>query len=385
MNTAIIVGAGKGKRMGSKINKILLTLSGKPIICYTIEKFEDCAGIGQIILVVNKEDLNDIDELVKKYSYTKIIKIVEGGEHRQDSVYNGIRAIKDGKREDIIVVHNAANPFVSKKTISEAIENAMEFGAAAVAFKAKDTIKKVNRYGFVDKTLNREELWQMQTPQAIEYSLAVRAFVNAYNDNFYGTDDVSLVERIGHRIKIIESNIDNIKITNTDDMDFSNTLFSNSRVGLGQDSHRFANDEKLLFLGGVLIENENGLEANSDGDVVLHALCNALSQAVGGRSLGYYADSLFKKGVIDSKEYLKVFLKMVGDNEYKINNAGIMIEAKKPRLENYEEKIKESIANLIGVEKEKVGLAATSGEELSDFGRGLGIQCFAIVSLTKTN
>ena len=383
MNIAIIVGAGKGKRMNSKVSKILLSLAEKPVICRTIEKFENCAEIDSIILVVNRDNLKEIERLVEYNCYEKVIKIVEGGEKRQDSVYNAIKEGNHARPDDIILIHNAANPLVAEETIKEVIKAAKEFGAAVAAVKAKDTIKEADDGNFVNRTLEREKIWCMQTPQAMKYGLAVRAFIKAYNDNFYGTDDVSLVERLGHKVKIIESNADNIKLTTKEDMGFANSLFSRERVGLGQDSHRFSRKEKRLILGGVLIENEQGLEANSDGDVVLHALCNALSQSIGGKSLGYYADPMFKDGIKDSRKYLMKIIEMIEKDDYSINNIGIMIEAKKPRLERYEEKIKESIANMVGIDKERVGLTATSGEELTDFGKGLGIQVFAIASVVK--
>src|SRR3989338_3043631 len=268
MNIAIIVGAGKGKRMNSKVSKILLSLAEKPVICCTIEKFENCAEIDSIILVVDKDNLKEVERLVEYNCYEKVIKIVEGGEKRQDSVYNAIKEGNHARPDDIILIHNAANPLVAEETIKEVIKAAKEFGAAAAAVKAKDTIKEIDDNNFVSRTLEREKLWCMQTPQAMKYGLAARAFIKAYNDGFYGTDDASLVERLGHKVKIIESNADNIKITTKDDLEFANSLFSRERVGLGQDSHRFSRKERSLILGGVLIENEQGLEANSDGDVV---------------------------------------------------------------------------------------------------------------------
>ncbi len=133
----------------------------------------------------------------------------------------------------------------------------------------------------------------------------------------------------------------------------------------------------------MIIPGENGLEANSDGDVILHALFNALSQAVGERSLGNYADSMCKKGIKDSKEYLKVILGIINKKNYKINNIGFMIEAKRPRLSGHDDKIKESIADLLGIPKDRVGITATSGEELTPFGQGKAIQVFSVAALSR--
>ncbi|MBW2984298.1 2-C-methyl-D-erythritol 2,4-cyclodiphosphate synthase, partial [Candidatus Woesearchaeota archaeon] len=213
-------------------------------------------------------------------------------------------------------------------------------------------------------------------------SLAKEAFEKAYRDNFYGTDDVGLVERLGKKVKIVECNDENIKITTKNDLEKIRILKDSSIIGFGQDSHKFT-DNKPLILGGVIIPNEDGLEANSDGDVILHALFNALSQAIGGKSLGYYADPMFEKGIADSKEYIKVIIDMINKKNYKINNVGFMIEAKKPRLDEYEGKITESIAELLGIKKEQVGITATSGEGLTPFGQAKAMQVFSIASLSR--
>ncbi len=382
MNYAIIVGAGKGKRMNNKVNKILLSLNDKPILHHSIKPFEDSALIDKILLIANKDDVIELTSMIKSSGFKKV-EIIEGGEERQDSVYNGIRLLDNAKGDDIIIIHNGVNPFISDKLIDEVINDAKEHGACAVAYKAKDTVKEVDEGGFVIKTLDRNRLWQMQTPQAAKYKLLVRAFVKAYNDNYYGTDDVELIERLGWKIKIIECKRDNFKITTPMDLENAKLILNADRVGIGQDSHKFTNDVKQLVLGSVVIPDEKGLEANSDGDVILHSLFNALSQAVGGKSLGFYADSLCNKGIKDSGVYLKIALEMVKEKGFEINNMGIMVEGKKPRLDKYEELIKEKIAELCGIDSSKIGLTATSGDELTSFGKGEGIQVFSIVSLRK--
>jgi len=157
------------------------------------------------------------------------------------------------------------------------------------------------------------------------------------------------------------------------------------RVGFGSDSHRFEkNHSKPLMLGGIKISDTGGLEANSDGDVILHALFNALSQACGGHSIGFYADPLFKKGIKDSKEYLKIALDMVREAGYRVCNIGIMVEAKHPRISiEKEEEMKKTIARMVGISKQEVGIIFTSGEGLTSFGRGEGILAQAVVSLVK--
>ncbi len=154
------------------------------------------------------------------------------------------------------------------------------------------------------------------------------------------------------------------------------------RVGLGQDSHRFSQDPtRKLVLGGVYIADVVGLDGNSDADVVLHALCRALEQAIGRDEFSRYADAMNARGISDSGEYVRVAAKRVADAGYRVNNVGITIEARRPRIDAIREAMQASIASLLGVPLDVIGINATTGEDLTPFGQGLGVQAFAIVSL----
>lgn len=154
------------------------------------------------------------------------------------------------------------------------------------------------------------------------------------------------------------------------------------RVGFGQDSHRFSEDKnRKLILGGVTIAGEKGLEANSDGDPIAHAMCAAIEQALGRENFSSYADKMCKDGIADSMEYLKVANNHLRESRYAINNVGISIEAKKPKIMPWEEKIKAKISEILEIETRQIGINATTGEGLTAFGRGEGIQVFVIVSL----
>lgn len=156
------------------------------------------------------------------------------------------------------------------------------------------------------------------------------------------------------------------------------------RVGFGQDSHKFTKDKnKKLILGGVAIEGEFGLVANSDGDLIVHAICAAIEQALGRVNFSSCADQMCKKGVIDSFEYLKVAKEHLIEDSYMINNLGISVEAKRPKIIPIEDEIKTNLSGALGIEKNKIGINATTGEGLTAFGRGEGIQVFVIVSLIK--
>ena len=157
------------------------------------------------------------------------------------------------------------------------------------------------------------------------------------------------------------------------------------RVGFGTDSHRFDEEkEKPLILGAVKISDSIGLSANSDGDVILHAIFNAVSQACGGESLGYYADPLFEKGITDSAEYLKIALGMVENLGCRIGNIGVMVEAGRPRVSIEDvRRMKSSIAGLCGISETDVGITFTSGEDLTSFGRGEGMLAQAVVTIVS--
>ena len=387
MNFAIIVAAGKGSRMNSNENKVFLPLLDKPIIGHAIKVFQDCDMIDEIIIVAQKNDFKKINDIKSKYNLNKIKNIVQGGKERQDSVYNGLISIKNAKSDDIVVVHNGSNPLVKENEIVGCINSAKQFGAAVCSFPLKDTIKKINN-GFVEKTLDRKGVYQMQTPQAVKYGLFIEGFNNVKKNKLKITDDVSVVESLGKKIRIVECSYENVKVTTQDDLNIAEAILmkrnndNSFRVGFGHDSHKFSkNQHKKLVLGGCIIPNEIGLEANSDGDLILHALFNAISSAIGDNSLGCYSDEMCKKGITDSREYLKVVLIKLNQKNLKINNVSISIEALKPKLEPYTGKIKESLSKILELDKDNLGITYTSGEGLTSFGQGKGMQCFAVASL----
>ncbi len=382
-NIAIITAAGQGKRIGAGVNKVFLKLKEMPVLLRTVKLFNDAQNIDEIIITARKEDFDEIREIISFNKLAKVSGIVEGGKERQDSVFNGLKSLKKVKDSDIILVHNGANPFIDHKTINDCIEKTTFDTAAAAGFKCRDTIKEADENCCVKKTLERKNLWQIQTPQCFTYKMGMEAFKKAFEDDFYGTDDAMLIERLGYKVRIVECPYENIKITLPNDLDFGFQILNNARIGFGMDSHRFeTGSSKKLVLGGVVID-EPGFMANSDGDVLLHALFNAVSQGLGERSIGHYADDMCKNGITDSREYLKVILKIMAERGYRLGNTGVMLEGKKPKIYMYHDAIKKSLSEILNIDGSMIGITATSGEDLTDFGRGLGMQCFCIVSLNK--
>lgn len=217
-NIAIIVCSGVGKRMNSNIPKQFIKIEDKPIVCYTIEKFENCSSIDEIIIVVNKEYINFFKEdIVKIYGYKKISKIVEGGKERLNSVYNGINAVDE--KDSIILIHDGVRPFIEEKDILNIIENTLKYEACVIGVKAKDTIK-ICENNIIKSTPNRENIWLAQTPQAFKYNIIKKAYDLAISENKIATDDASLVENLGYNVVMVEGSYDNIKITTKEDLRF---------------------------------------------------------------------------------------------------------------------------------------------------------------------
>lgn len=213
--SAIILAGGKGKRMGKDISKQFILVKNKPIIYYTIKKIINCKLIDEIILVLPKDEIEYCKkEVLEKYSL-KIDKIVEGGKERQDSVYNGLQKTKDS---DIVLIHDGARPFVSEKIISEGIENAIKYGAAAPGVTPKDTIKIKDELSFSKETPKRESLVAIQTPQTFKRDIINECHERVKKDNVAVTDDTMVVERYGHKVYLYEGEYTNIKVTTPEDL-----------------------------------------------------------------------------------------------------------------------------------------------------------------------
>lgn len=222
MNGVIIVAAGTGSRMKKDINKQFIKLDNKEIIAYTIDKFYINNEIDDIVVVIKKDEEDYFKEnILEKYNF-KNIKIAYGGEERQDSVYNGIQKLD--KNCEVVLVHDGARPFVTEEIINNSIQEAKKHNAVVVGVKVKDTIKVVGEEGSIVDTPNRKYLWSVQTPQVFKYDIITKAYENAYNENYYGTDDAMLVEKIGYDVKMIEGSYDNIKITTQEDLNFGEQI-----------------------------------------------------------------------------------------------------------------------------------------------------------------
>lgn len=223
-NVAIVLAAGQGKRMKSKVQKQYLLIKEKPVLYYTLNAFEKSPLISEIVLVTGKDEIEYCQqEIVEKYGFSKVQKIVPGGKERYHSVYEGIKAIEEA---DYVFIHDGARPFVDEDMIARVCAAVEEHKACVVGMPVKDTIKIADDTGFAEQTPDRRKVWQVQTPQSFEYQLIKDAYEKLLAEEPEGiTDDAMVVETMTeHKVKLVEGSYRNIKITTPEDLDIA-TIF----------------------------------------------------------------------------------------------------------------------------------------------------------------
>lgn len=226
---AIIVAGGSGKRMGTTIKKQFIKLQEKEVLAYTIEAFNTLEEISEIIVVTGEEDIHKVErEIVEKYHFNKVSKVVAGGKERQDSVYNGLMATDESIK--YVMIHDGARPFISKGVLKRAIEKTLEYKATIVAVPVKDTIKVIDtETGVVEATPAREKLWAVQTPQSFEKQLLMEAYKEANQRNLQVTDDSMIVEAYGRKVHVVQGEYTNIKITTPDDLVIGESILNKQK------------------------------------------------------------------------------------------------------------------------------------------------------------
>ena len=212
---AIIPSGGKGKRINNPLPKQYIKFNGKELIAYTLQVFQECSRVDEIIVASQNEFIHLIEEIKIRFGITKLKKIVQGGQERQNSVFNAVKSVNP-MSDDIILVHDAVRPLLSQKILNESIESAVSYGASVVAVKARDTL--IGGNDLVQNYVDRNGIYYAQTPQAFMYEIFMKAMVKAESENFIGTDESMLVKRAGFDIKIVEGSSLNFKITSDDDI-----------------------------------------------------------------------------------------------------------------------------------------------------------------------
>lgn len=376
-SAVIIVAAGQGKRFGSP-DKVFVEIENKPIIMFSIQVFEILDFIDDIWIVTRKDAIEKTEKIIKNFKNKKIKKIIEGGRERQDSVYNALKALD--KDTDIVLVHDAARPLVSRQLVKRVFE-AMnsEIDGVIPVVELTDTIKWIKNKNIIGGTLNRSILRAVQTPQAFWFKKLLEVYEKAYEEGIYGTDDAFLIERYGGKVVAIQGDERNIKITKKDDLEkikffLKINEMGNLRVGIGYDSHRLVSGRKLI-IGGVEIPYEKGLEGHSDADVLIHAIIDALLGSAGVGDIGkYFPDTDPQYKDISSLTLLKKTIEIIKNQGVQPLWIDCTIFAEKPKLSPYISAMKENLQR-IGL---NVNIKAKTNEGMGFIGRGEGIAAQAI-------
>ncbi len=384
---AIITAGGLGRRMGGTIPKQFLLLQGYPILIRTVKAFSQAACFQSIILTVPAAHLDTATALLTTHGLSSVCRVIVGGETRHDSVQAGLNALSD--YIEVVVIHDGVRPLVSQAIIMNCLHAASLHGAAIAAVPIMDTIKE-ELGGVVRQTIDRRNLWRAQTPQAARISLLRQAYERANRDQFSGTDEASLLERIDCPITIIAGSETNLKITTPEDIIIAEALLGiqektspSLKVGHGYDAHRLT-AHRALILGGVTIPHSLGLLGHSDADVVTHALCDALLGAIGAGDLGrHFPDSDPQYKGIDSLKLLASVVALAAGQGYRLSNADITIIAQRPKLAPFIPQMQKKLSVICLVSHSAINIKATTTEAMGFTGREEGIACHAVVMAMK--
>jgi 2-C-methyl-D-erythritol 2,4-cyclodiphosphate synthase/2-C-methyl-D-erythritol 4-phosphate cytidylyltransferase len=369
--------------MKSEKPKILLELAGKTILERTIRAFEVYKPL-EMIIPVSTEIKEDVQRIVDAIALDFTIKIVEGGKERQDSIWNAMNALSQDC--EIVAVHDAARPFFRSEIFEEAYKILQDCAGAIAAVPATYTMKIAREHTIIF-TPERKDLWQVNTPQIFKKDILVKAYEKAYEDNFYGTDDAMLVERLGETLKIIEDIPENIKITHPGDMVLAEQIIRGEkgafmqRVGQGYDVHKLVEGRKLI-LGGVEIPHKLGLEGHSDADVLIHAIMDAILGAAALGDIGkHFPDTDDQYKNIDSMFLLYGVRKLMEMNAYTIQNIDATLILQAPKVATYIDTMRKNIAEKLGLDISQVSVKATTEEGLGFTGREEGVAAMAVCML----
>lgn len=373
---AIILAGGSGSRMGADRNKVLLELHGEPIIVRSVRAFTGL--VDGIVLVSREEDIPAMQTSMDAFRLP--VTIVAGGASRQASVRNGLCALPAECSH--VLIHDGARCLVDEGTIRRCMSSVEECGTGVAAIPAIDTIKQVDADELVTSTPDRSMLRAVQTPQGFTVKLIRKAHKAAQADGFLGTDDASLVERLGIPVQLTLGDRKNLKLTTPEDLlmaeAFLGVRFPALRIGQGYDVHRLVEGRDLI-LCGVKVPHTLGLLGHSDADVALHALMDAMLGAMALGDIGkHFPDNDERYRGISSMKLLEHVTSLLSDHNARVTNCDVTIVAQKPKLLPYIPQMRENIASALKLPIERVNVKATTTERLSFEGHEEGISSQAI-------
>lgn len=368
---AIICAAGKGARAGFEKNKLLLPLDGKTVLEKTLDAFAFPA-VDEILITASENDFAQIQALCAPYAKTSVVL---GGNTRSESVYNALKTAS----ADIVLIHDGARPFVTRTVIENCIESVKAVGSGICAVDCRDTVAVV-KDGKIRSVPNRDTLRLIQTPQGFFRENILYAYERAFEEeNPSYTDDSSVFERYCGSPRLCAGARENIKLTYAED--FTSPI---ARCGFGVDTHAFGKAQDYILLAGVKIPSDSGLIAHSDGDVLVHAVMDALLSAAGLKDIGHYfpdTDAQWKDA--SSMAMLAQVVALVKEQGFVTANLSVAIQAEKPRLAKYIDDMKNALASALTLDPVCVGITAGTNEGLGYVGEGKGITVNAY-ALLKT-
>ncbi|MBQ8555134.1 MAG: 2-C-methyl-D-erythritol 4-phosphate cytidylyltransferase [Clostridia bacterium] len=373
---AIVLAGGSGSRMGAGRNKVLLSLHGEPVILRSVKAFERL--VEGVVLVSRSEDMEAVKEAVQAAEMP--VTVVPGGSTRQDSVWQGLCALPEACTH--VLIHDGARCLVDRETIERCKASVEACGTGVAAIPAVDTIKQVDGNEFVTATPDRSALRAVQTPQGFTTALIRQAHQAAQAEGFLGTDDASLVERMGHPVRLTLGSRKNIKLTTPEDILMAQAFleqdFPALRVGQGYDVHRLV-EERDLILCGVTVPHTLGLLGHSDADVALHALMDAMLGAMALGDIGkHFPDTDERYRGISSMKLLEHVVALLHEHGARVTSCDVTIVAQKPKLLPYIPAMRENVASVLNLPLSRVNIKATTTERLAFEGREEGISAQAV-------
>ena len=385
--TAIIAAGGSGRRLGASVPKQLLDVGGRTLLERSIDAFRSHPAVDEVIVAVPAEMLAAPPSCLAWLDNAGDVRLVAGGERRQESVANAFAAVSE--TVDIVLVHDAARPFVTSDVISRAIEGAVAHGAAIAALPVSDTVKRVVidevRAGgsVIVETLPREEIFLAQTPQAFRREVLQSAI--AAGRSTEATDEAMLAELAGYRVHVVIGDPGNGKVTTAADLAGARVRVepAGGRVGVGYDLHRLI-DGRPLVLGGVTVPSERGALGHSDADVICHAVTDAILGAARAGDIGqHYPDTDPRWKGASSIAILEEVAALVRGLGFAVANVDVVVILERPKIGPYRGEIESRLAGAIGIDVSRVSVKGKTNEGVDAVGRGEAVAAHAVALLTS--
>lgn len=386
---AIVAAGGRGVRLGADRPKQFLEIGGHSILEMSVAALAASTRINELVIALPEEHVTEYAKSLTRMTSTPL-KVVAGGARRQDSVANAFAATS--AHADVIVIHDAARPFVTEAVINRAINGAEVHGAAIVAVGVSDTVKQAGALNpdgsrLIRGTIARDSVFLAQTPQAFRRDVLKRALTEGAAID--ATDEAMLVERLGLPVHLVDGDPRNVKITTAADLaaaqaDANAAGLSTPmiRIGTGYDLHTLV-DGRPLILAGVKIDFAKGLSGHSDADIVCHAVTDAVLGAAAAGDIGQlFPDTDARWKDADSIALLEGAVARIRERGYRVSNVDVTVIAQKPKLLPYVEAMRGNLAAALGVEPGAVSVKAKTNEGVDSMGRGDSMACHAVALLT---